>query len=374
MSKRYSFTPLWTPPFLSRLAPEDCCHLNGLALADGEPAYVSAVSRSDVAAGWRDRRHDGGIVIDIEDGEIVLGNLSMPHSPRVYDQRLWVLNLGTGELGFVDRARGRFEPVAFCPGFLRGLAVHDHYAIVGLSKQRRERTFAGLALDQRLKEKDAEARCGLWVIDLRSGHVVHWLELEGVVIELYDVAVLPGVRRPMALGFHSDEIQRLITIDIAPRPIFEALTSEASPSSPPLATHPPRGAGGASPAARSAGSVMNEAAGKEYALGNQLVKAGRFVEAIAHYEEAVRLQPDLVNALINLGTVHHRLGQPEAAAGYYLPARARSGSRLRQSARQPGDALSSAGRPRSRHPALRLRAAPEAERRRHPQPPGPRPL
>src|SRR4029077_7559749 len=36
-SDAYSFAPLWQPPFISRLAPEDRCHLNGLALADGEP-------------------------------------------------------------------------------------------------------------------------------------------------------------------------------------------------------------------------------------------------------------------------------------------------------------------------------------------------
>src|SRR5262249_32693222 len=190
---RYSFTALWKPPFISRLAPEDRCHLNGLAMADGEAAYVTAVSSSDVAAGWRDRRERGGCVIDVEGAAIIAADLSMPHSPRVYRERLWVLNSGTGELGWVDRTRGRFEPIAFCPGFLRGMALHGDYAVVGLSQSRRERTFAGLALDQRLKEKDAEARCGLWVVDLRSGTVAHWLQLDGVVIELYDVAVLPRV-------------------------------------------------------------------------------------------------------------------------------------------------------------------------------------
>jgi len=99
VSERYSFTPLWKPPFVSRLAPEDRCHLNGVALAEGTPAYVTAVSRSDVAAGWRDRRHAGGLVVDVDDDEIVTESLSMPHSPRVYRERLWVLNSGAGEIG-----------------------------------------------------------------------------------------------------------------------------------------------------------------------------------------------------------------------------------------------------------------------------------
>jgi protein O-GlcNAc transferase len=321
VSERYSFTPLWKPPFISRLAPEDRCHLNGLAMADGEPAYVTAVSRSDVAAGWRERRESGGCVIDVEDGEIVAGDLSMPHSPRVYRERLWVLNSGTGELGYVDRTRGRFEPIAFCPGFLRGLAFCGDYAIVGLSKQRQERTFAGLPLDDRLREKDAEARCGLWVVDLRSGNTVHWLQLEGVVIELYDVAVIPGARRPMALGFQTDEIQRLLTIDGAPQPRLEVLlATEPAPTSvaaaggrEPLASPSPRTAAGVPAAA-------TEAARAAYQRGNQLAKAGRFSEAAEQYMEAVELDPAHVNARINLGTALHRLGKVEAAIARYREA------------------------------------------------------
>lgn len=230
LSERYSFRPLWHPPFISRLAPEDRCHLNGLAMDEGRPAYVSAVSRSDVAAGWRDRRHDGGVVIDVRTNEIVAADLSMPHSPRVHRGRLWVLSSGTGELGCIDRATGRFEPVAFCPGYARGLAFRGDYAILGLSKPRRERAFSGLALDDRLREKDAEARCGIWVVELTSGTIAHRLELEGVVVELYDVQVIDGVRRPKALGFKSDEIERLITIDTSSRPIFQRLATKAKRS------------------------------------------------------------------------------------------------------------------------------------------------
>jgi uncharacterized protein (TIGR03032 family) len=310
VSERYSFAPLWKPPFISRLAPEDRCHLNGLAMIDGQPAYMTAVSCSDVAAGWRERRHAGGCVIDVEDNEIVLDSLSMPHSPRVYRDRLWVLNSGTGELGWVDRHAGRFEPVAFCPGYMRGMAVHGDYVIVGLSKQRQERTFSGLALDDRLREKDCDARCGLWVIDLRSGTVAHWLQIDGVVIELYDVAVLPGVRRPMALGFQTDEIQRLLTIDTEPAPIFARLhvagpAAHAAPAPTAGALPPP-----VSPA-------TTEAARAEYQLGNDLAKAGHFTEAIARYQEALRLDPRHVNAHVNLGTAQHRLGDLDAAIVCY---------------------------------------------------------
>ena len=122
LSDQSSFTPLWRPPFLSKLAPEDRCHLNGLALEDGKARYVTAVSVSDVADGWRDRRRDGGVVIDVQTNEIIATGLSMPHSPRVYRGKLWLLNAGTGYFGSIDLASGKFEPLTFCPGFLRGLA------------------------------------------------------------------------------------------------------------------------------------------------------------------------------------------------------------------------------------------------------------
>lgn len=212
VSDRHSFTPLWHPPFVSRLAAEDRCHLNGLALDQGAPAYVTAVARGDAHEAWRDHRRDGGIVMDVRTNQIVAEGLSMPHSPRVHQGRLWLLDSGNGNFGYVDLARGRFEPVAFCPGYARGLAFAGNFAIVGLSKPRENKTFSGLALDDRLREKNIEARCQLQVIDLTSGDVVHSLRIEGVVSELYDVVVLPGVRRPTALGFKTDEIRRMISV------------------------------------------------------------------------------------------------------------------------------------------------------------------
>jgi uncharacterized protein (TIGR03032 family) len=212
VSEAHSFVPVWKPPFISKLAAEDRCHLNGLAMRDGVPAYVTAVSRSDAADGWRDRRQDGGVVVDVARSEVVLSGLSMPHSPRWHGGKLWLLNSGTGEFGYADLQAGRFEPVCFCPGYLRGLDFIGDFALAGISKPRHNKTFSGLALDGRLQARDVAPRCGVQVIDLRTGDTVHWLRLEGMVEELYDVAVLPGVRRPMALGFKTDEIRRVLSV------------------------------------------------------------------------------------------------------------------------------------------------------------------
>jgi uncharacterized protein (TIGR03032 family) len=210
--ERYSFTPLWRPPFLSKLAAEDRCHLNGLALEVGLARYVTVVSPSDVTDAWRDRRRDSGCVLEVPSGRVLAAGLSMPHSPRVYRRRLWLLNSGTGMLGSIEPSGGTFVPLAFCPGFLRGLAFSGDFAVVGMSRPRHDKTFGGLALDQELAKRGTDARCGLHVIDLRTGDTVHWVRLEGMVSELYDVAVLPGVTRPTLFGFKSDEIQRTISV------------------------------------------------------------------------------------------------------------------------------------------------------------------
>jgi hypothetical protein len=193
LSPKHSFKAIWKPPFITGLLD----------------------SRSDVIDGWRDRRADGGVVIDVGSSAIVCEGLSMPHSPRMHRGELWLLNSGTGELGVVEglsRGKGRFEPRAFCPGFLRGLAFHDKYAFVGLSKPRYKR-FEGLTLDERLKQADAEPWCGVQIIDLDTGGCVDWLRIDGAVAELYDIAVIPGFARPMALTPFSGEAAALITVD-----------------------------------------------------------------------------------------------------------------------------------------------------------------
>jgi uncharacterized protein (TIGR03032 family) len=210
LSPRHSFEPVWRPPFISAMVAEDRCHLNGLAMDRGRPAYVTAVSRSDTIDGWRDRRADGGVVIDVASGEIVAHGLSMPHSPRVHEGTLWILNSGTGEIGTIG-GDGRFAPRAFCPGFTRGLAFHDRFAFVGLSKPRYKR-FEGLALDARLRAADSEPWCGIQVIDLETGACVDWFRIDGAVAELYDLAVIAGRRCPMALSPGSAEATALVTV------------------------------------------------------------------------------------------------------------------------------------------------------------------
>ena len=212
VSESHSFVPLWRPPWLSKLAAEDRCHLNGLAMQDQQPAFVTAVSRSDVRAGWREHRRDGGVVCDVRSNEVVAEGLSMPHSPRWYRDQLWLLEAGSGHFGRVDLTSGKFERIAFCPGFLRGLTFVGDYAVVGMSKNRKNRTFADLELSEHLEKHGVEPRCGLQVIHLKTGDVVESMTLEGVVEELFDVGIIPGVLKPMMIGVLSDDIKRFVSV------------------------------------------------------------------------------------------------------------------------------------------------------------------
>lgn len=205
----YGFRPLWKPDFISALSPEDRCHLNGMGTQDGEIAFVTLCGRSDERIGWKVAKRNGGCVIDVRSNEVLCEGLSMPHSPRWYDGRLWLLNSGAGEFGYLDG--NRFVPVAQCPGFARGLAFLGKYAVIGLSKLR-ENTFAsGLTVKSKLDQANIPQRCGLLVVDTQTGHTVHWLTIEGVVSELYDVGFVPGITRPYTPGFSEPDLHKVVT-------------------------------------------------------------------------------------------------------------------------------------------------------------------
>jgi uncharacterized protein (TIGR03032 family) len=186
----HSFTPRWRPKFISALTPGDRCHLNGLEFVDGKPKYVTALGTADVPGGWRENKPSGGVIIDMDSNEIVTRGLSMPHSPRWYADRLWVLESGTGSFGTVDLASGRFEPIIQLPGFTRGLDFVGNLAFIGLSQVRETAVFSGIAITERLTE--ADRNCGVWVVDIRSGQLVGFLRFEDAVQEIFGVSVIRG--------------------------------------------------------------------------------------------------------------------------------------------------------------------------------------
>jgi uncharacterized protein (TIGR03032 family) len=195
LDEESSFVPRWRPPFVTHLAPDDRCHLNGMAIVDDRVRYVTAFGATNTGGGWRENKANGGLLLDVDSGEIVLRGLSMPHSPRRYDGRFFVLESGKGTIAEADLAAGRVETIAELPGFTRGLAFAGPFAFVGLSQVRESNVFGGIPLTERV----AERQCGVYVIDLRTGETAAFLRFEGDVQEIFDVQVLPGMRYPELL-------------------------------------------------------------------------------------------------------------------------------------------------------------------------------
>ena len=204
----YNFVPRWKPKFISNChVPGDRCHLNGLAIADGQPKYVTAMAESDTPGGWRVAKDKTGLLLDVASQEVVCRGLAMPHSPRVYRGQVWALDSGRGQLVRIDPQSGRWDVVTTFPGYARGLAFSGSLAFVGLSRIRETSVFGGVPI----AEQREQLKCGVGVVDLRSGQQVAAFQFVDAVEEIFDVQVLPGIRCPAIRGplpkdEHTDEI------------------------------------------------------------------------------------------------------------------------------------------------------------------------
>jgi uncharacterized protein (TIGR03032 family) len=319
LDAEHSFYPRWRPPFVTALAPEDRCHLNGIAMVDGRPKYVTALGETDTPGGWRANKAKGGILMDVESNEILLRGLSMPHSPRWYQGKLWLLESGEGSLTQVDLKRRTWQTIAQVPGFTRGIDFVGPLAFIGLSQVRESAVFSGIPLVQRLRERT----CGVWVVNIETGKTLGFLRFESGVQEIFAVQVLRGMRFPELLEWND---QRLFDSYVLPD---EALADVVLPTEEELSRSP----------------------AFHFQRGNELYQQGKLDEAIASYRQCVSLQPDFPRAQYNLGIslgdteyyeearacltqvieaeeenaeaynslgyVASRLGEPEQAIGYY---------------------------------------------------------
>ena len=220
----HSFVPVWKPFFISRLEPEDRCHLNGLALVDGQPKYVTALGQTDQAQGWRADKLKGGIVIDVQTGEILLQGLPMPHSPRVINGQIYLLLSASGEIIKADVERGTYEVVNRVFGFVRGMAHYGGYLFVTSSHLRKTHTFGDLAL-----AKEGKTICGITVVHLGTGALVGQLRYLNSCEEMYDVLVLPDLRRPGILGISDPIFRRALS---APEATYWGAEKEQSTPNP----------------------------------------------------------------------------------------------------------------------------------------------
>jgi uncharacterized protein (TIGR03032 family) len=234
----HSFVPRWRPPFVTALSPDDRCHLNGLGMApDGKgqlvPRYVTALAATDTPQGWREHKKDGGVLMEFPSGKVLVSGLSMPHSPRWVRDRLWLLESGTGGLGFIDLKAGRYQKVAELPGFTRGLDIYGNLAFVGLSQVRESAVFSGIPIAERAL---AERNCGVWVVDLRTGQTAAFLRFEDAVQEVFAVQVVPGMRYP---EFGPEDPKLLADSYDLPSSALNDVPAALRNPSPPLPTEAP---------------------------------------------------------------------------------------------------------------------------------------
>ena len=200
LNNDHSFIPRWRPNFVSAYAPEDRCHLNGLALVNEKPKYVTALGISDEPRGWRPNNANRGVIIDVDNHHQITTGLSMPHSPRWYKDRLWVLESGKGSLSTVNLDSGKTNIVAQMPGFTRGLDFYGPFAFVGLSQVRETAIFGSIPITEQVEERT----CGVWVVNIENGQTVAFVKFEDAVQEIFAVQTIPGITFPEVVNEQSD--------------------------------------------------------------------------------------------------------------------------------------------------------------------------
>lgn len=303
LDERHSFVPRWRPKFISGLAAEDRCHLNGLAIHQGRPKYVTAMSQTDQPQSWRPTKATSGCVIDIESGETIASGLCMPHSPRLAGGRLWVLNSGLGDISYVEAESGRIVQVEQVPGYTRGLAFHGPLAFIGMSRIRETSTFGGIPIAERRET----LRCGVAVVDMRQGKAVAYIEFKSGVEEIFAVEVIPHARCAFVSGpSPTDDDTDAVWIVPPPGPAGVLTGPALEQEHLPIATQ------------RTTSNARTAEEWNEY--GGQLMEAGQYDAAAAAYRRAIELKPTLGAAWANLAFVTADRGQTEAGRQLYAEA------------------------------------------------------
>lgn len=207
INDNYSFIPIWKPDFIRSLLPSDQCHLNGLALTNDKPKYLTALGKTDFPGGWRKEKATGGILIDADTQQIILQGLPMPHSPRIFGNSLFALLSATGELIQIDPQAGKYQVVQRFKGFVRGMDQLGDYVFIALSKLRTSsKAFGDLPIASQ------SIFCGIAVVHLPSGKLEGHIKYENSVEEIFDLRILKGMRRPGILNHYKDEHSMLITM------------------------------------------------------------------------------------------------------------------------------------------------------------------
>lgn len=197
----FTVSPVWKPHWITDVVAEDRCHVNGIALDEnGNLKYVTALGTGNKKESWRIEPVKG-CVIDVKSGRAIVDNLRMPHSPRIYQNQLWVCDSMRGELSIIDVKSKKRYPFVRLDAFVRGLAFWEDWAIVGLSKMRYAKGSWITAGD----------RCGLAAVNLKTANIDAVLTLK--YDEIFDVQILP-FKNPKIIDPRSTILDSLLVLPI----------------------------------------------------------------------------------------------------------------------------------------------------------------
>jgi uncharacterized protein (TIGR03032 family) len=203
----YNFTPYWTPPFIDKITSEDRCHLNGMTMLNGKPKYATAFNSGNTPQSWRNKITESGIIMDVENNTIIAKGLAMPHTPRIFNNELYVLLSATGELVKVNTTNGDYEVIIKLDGFVRGMSYHKDYLFIGLSKIRKDSsTFGKLPFSEKANES------GIVVVHLPTKSIAGKITYLTTLEEIYDIHILADKIRPNILNTLTDDHKKGLMI------------------------------------------------------------------------------------------------------------------------------------------------------------------
>ncbi len=259
-----SFKPVWKPPFISLLQPVDKCHLNGFCTRDGEPRYVTILGKTDEPLGWRKNKANGGMLMDIKTNKILVKGLSMPHSPRWHQEKLYLLESGKGAISYFDFKSKKVIEIVRVPGFTRGLDIVGDFAFIGVSKVRESATFSGLEITKLPKRVS-----GVWIVNIKTAKIISFVEFTSGLDEVFAISVLPHRKMEM-FDFNAEQSKANYFIDS--KDVEQVKMPE----------------------------TKIEMAAPHFEKGNDLFNENKKEESIIHFKKALEIQSDYLPATFNI--------------------------------------------------------------------------
>jgi uncharacterized protein (TIGR03032 family) len=220
IDEQYSFTPVWKPSFITEIAHEDRCHLNGMAMVEGKPRYATAFNEGNTPKSWSSTLGEQGILIDMQSNEILTRGLEMPHSPRYFDNKLYVLQSRNGAIATIDTNTGAVEEIRRLNCFVRGFEKIGDYLFVAYSRIRKHSSIFG-----KLDVSDKSNHAGIAVIHATTGALMAEFKYLNSVEEIYDIKIIKGYTKPNIMNTIRPEFKLSVVLPDstfwAPLEVFE---------------------------------------------------------------------------------------------------------------------------------------------------------